>query len=144
MKVSRVLIATLLLATVAVNGNAAPAQGRATSRVKAHAKAHDTQAALAAEAKVNMATARATALAKVPGGVIKSSELEREGGKLIYSFAIKVAGKSGIEEVNVNAIDGSVVAMQHESVRTEQKELQQERAELKKGPSSTTKPPATK
>ena len=38
-----------------------------------------------------------------------SHELERENGNLIWSFDIKVAGKSGTEEVTVNAVTGAVV-----------------------------------
>jgi ribosomal protein L34E len=55
-----------------------------------------------------METALAIALKKVPGGEIKSAELEREHGKLIYSFDIKTA--RGITEVNVSAISGKVIA----------------------------------
>ena len=36
-------------------------------------------------------------------------------------------GKSGIEEVNVNAIDGSVVGKEHESAKTEKKEAAAEK-----------------
>jgi uncharacterized membrane protein YkoI len=95
------------------------------------AKKAETQAALQKEAKISEATARATALGEVPNGVVKSSELEREKGKLIYSFDITVPGKTGIDEVNVNAIDGSVVAKQHESPKTEKKEAAQEAKEKK-------------
>jgi hypothetical protein len=51
-----------------------------------------------------MARARAAALKKAPGK-IKSSELENEGGKLIYAFDI-AASKTGVTEVNVDAITG--------------------------------------
>jgi uncharacterized membrane protein YkoI len=62
----------------------------------------DVPASLSKEAKISLETARATALAKVPHGVIRSEELEREHGKLIYSFDIAVPGKLGIQEVNVS------------------------------------------
>ncbi len=81
---------------------------------------------LAKDAKISLETARATALAKVPRGVVRSEELEREHGKLIYSFDIAVPGKSGIQEVNVNAIDGKVVGVHHESAKDEQKEAAKE------------------
>jgi uncharacterized membrane protein YkoI len=87
----------------------------------------ETQAALMREAKISKAVATKTALTKVPGGKVRSSEIERENGKLIYSFAIKVAGKSGIEEINVDAITGTVVAQEHESAKTEKKEAAQEK-----------------
>ena len=80
-------------------------------------------------AKISEATAQATALAKVPGGRVKAHELEREKGLLIYSFDIVVAGRPGIEEVNVNALDGSIVAVRHEDPAAERLEAKQDRAE---------------
>ena len=67
--------------------------------------AKETQADLQKEAKISMKKARSIALKKVPNGKIASSELERENGKLIYSFDIKT-GKGGVTEVNVDAING--------------------------------------
>ena len=58
----------------------------------------------------------------MPSGKISAHELERENGKLIYSFDIKVAGKKGIEEVNVDAMTGAVVSKAHEDPSTEAKE----------------------
>lgn len=94
----------------------------AAAPVSAHAHA---KAKLATQAKVSMKTARATALARVPGGKIQAAELEREHGKLIYSFDIRVPGKPGIEEVQVDAVNGDVVSMAHESHRAERKEARQ-------------------
>jgi uncharacterized membrane protein YkoI len=74
------------------------------------------------EAKITLAAATATAQAAVPTGKIKGHELEHEDGKLIYSFDIKIAGKSGIEEVNVDAITGELIATTHESPEDEAKE----------------------
>ena len=105
-----------------------------TSTAKHHTamkKAAENQAALQREAKIPEATARATALAQVPNGTVKSSELEREHGKLIYSYDISVPGKTGIEEINVNAIDGSVVAREHETPKMEKKEAAKEAKEKK-------------
>jgi uncharacterized membrane protein YkoI len=87
----------------------------------------ETHAALMREAKITKAVATKTALAEVPRGKVRSSEIERENGKLIYSFDIKVAGKSGIEEVNVDAITGAVIAREHESPKAEKKEAAQEK-----------------
>lgn len=75
----------------------------------------DIPANLARQAKISESAARATALAKVPGATVEAAELEREGGKLLYSYDLKVAGMSGIQEVQVNAIDGSIVGVQHET-----------------------------
>jgi len=86
----------------------------------------DVPAALAKQAKITLDAARATALALVPGGEVKSEELEREHGKLIYSFDIAVPGKSGVEEVNVSAIDGKVINKKHETPKAERSEKQKE------------------
>jgi uncharacterized membrane protein YkoI len=134
-----IAVAVALAASTAVAG----AQGTSTYKsavkpatqttTKRHAKVKkaETQASLQKEAKVSEATARATALKEVPNGVVKSSELEREGGKLIYSYDITVPGKTGIDEVNVNAIDGSVVAKQHETPKAEKAEAVKEAKEKK-------------
>ena len=70
---------------------------------------------------VSMAAAKKTALARVDGGTIKSAELEKEKGKLIYSFDI-VARDKQIVEVNVDAKTGEVVAVEHESADKERAE----------------------
>jgi uncharacterized membrane protein YkoI len=110
---------------------AQPAQHAHHARAASSAKVSG-DAKLKAEAKVTEAEARATAMKEVPGGTIRSGELEREGGKLIYSFDIKVAGKSGIEEVNVDAMTGSVLAHEHESPKAEKKEAAQDKKSAKK------------
>ncbi|MEP6509814.1 MAG: PepSY domain-containing protein, partial [Gemmatimonadales bacterium] len=83
------------------------------------------------EAKISMKTARRSALKEVPNGRVQTSEIERENGKLIYSFGIKVAGKTGIEEVNIDAMTGALVAHEHESPATEKKEAAAEKKEKK-------------
>jgi len=70
---------------------------------------------LIAKVKVSEDSARAIALRRVPGGTVQALELEREGGRLIYSWDIKVAGKPGITEVHVSALTGRIVAVEHES-----------------------------
>ena len=89
-----------------------------------------SQKSLRRQAKITMKQAQATALAEVPGGRIKSSELERENGKLIYSFDIRMPNK-GIKEVQIDAINGTVVEVKDESAANEAKEKQQERNERK-------------
>jgi hypothetical protein len=78
-----------------------------------------SQDALSKEAKVTMEQAQKTALAK-EAGEIKSKELEREKGRLIYSFDIKTA--DGIHEVNIDAMTGEVVEDTVESAAAEGKE----------------------
>lgn len=120
-------------ATSASKAAVKPASQTSTTTTKRHRRTvkKATQAELQKEAKIAESDARATALKEVPNGTVKSYELEREKGKLIYSYDITVPGKSGIEEVNVNAIDGSVVAKSHESPKTEKKEAKQEAKEKK-------------
>ena len=132
-----IAVAVAIAATTAVAGAQAPAASKAavkpasqtTSTTKRHHRVtkKETQADLQKEAKISESDARATALKQVANGSVKSEELEREKGKLIYSYDITVPGKSGIEEVNVNAIDGTVVGKpMHESAATEKKEAKQE------------------
>src|SRR5215470_14758346 len=77
---------------------------------------------LAAQAKVSRADAEKAALAKVPGGTIKEGELEKEKGKLIWSFDISTPGSSDIKEVQVDAITGAVVSIETETASAEAKE----------------------
>jgi hypothetical protein len=87
-----------------------------------------TQAKLQAQAKVSEADARTTALAKVPGGSVSSSEVEKEHGKLIWSFDIAQVGSKNITEVQVDAKTGKIVSSKTE---TPDKERQEAIAEKK-------------
>jgi uncharacterized membrane protein YkoI len=91
----------------------------------------DLPAKLVKEAKVSEADAAKTALARVPKGHIEAVELENEGGKLLYSYELKVPGRSGIEEVNVDAKTGTVANTEHESPATERKEAKAEKKKAK-------------
>jgi len=84
---------------------------------------------LATQAKITRAQAEQTALAKVPGGTIKEGELEKEKGKLIWSFDISTPGTQDITEVAVDAITGEVVALDKESPAAEAKEKKKEKEE---------------
>lgn len=88
---------------------------------------HRTTSSTKPKARISMVTARATALKEVPNGKVRTSKLENEGGKLIYSFYIKVPGKTGVEEVNVDAMTGAVVAHEHQTPKTEAKEKKEKR-----------------
>jgi uncharacterized membrane protein YkoI len=87
-----------------------------------------------------MADARAMAIKTVPNATVQAGEIEREGGKLIYSFDIKVPKKSGVEEVNVDAMTGTVVKKEHESAKAEKAEMKKEAAEMKKEAKEMKKP----
>ena len=77
---------------------------------------------LASQARVSRDSAQKLALAQVPGGRIVEGELEREKGKLIWSFDIRTTGKSGIDEVQIDAVSGALVSNEHETPRQERAE----------------------
>ena len=78
--------------------------------------------------KITRAAAEKIALAK-ESGTIKSGELEKEHGRLIYSFDIATA--SGIREVNLDAKTGEVVEDSVESAADEAKEKKEDAAKPK-------------
>ncbi|GEM_PF-286723 len=75
-----------------------------------HAEDHENDAALAAQAKVSKADAAKSALAAVPNSKIKSSWIEKEDGKILWSFDVVTPGSRKITEVGVNALTGKVVS----------------------------------
>jgi uncharacterized membrane protein YkoI len=99
---------------------AALAAGCATED-QGHTNRND-QAKLQAEAKISQEAATQTALGQVPNGTVKELELEREHGKLIWSFDMATPGTTEITEVNVDAITGKVVGTSKESPKGESTE----------------------
>lgn len=83
------------------------------------------QPALQKEAKISIEKARKIALKRVPHAKISSEELEREHGKLIYSFDLKTK-QPGVTEVNVDAMNGKIVDVHHETPASEAAEKKQE------------------
>lgn len=77
---------------------------------------------LLAKAKLSADSAIRLAMARVPGATIESAEIEREDGRLIYSFDMKIAGRAGIDEVNVDATTGKVLPLEHEGPKAEARE----------------------
>lgn len=108
------------------------------------AQEHEARATITAE------QAREAALRAVPGtvpGAVKNSELEKRHGRLIYSFEIKRAGnressqteslrKRGIVEVNVSAMDGSIVNIHREHGHAGRKDEARHRAHVNAEPAS--------
>ena len=84
--------------------------------------AEESPTALKAQVKVTEAKAQKTALAKVPGGSIRSSELEQERGKLIWSFDIAMPQSRNVTEVQVDAKTGKIVSTQIETPADQGKE----------------------
>jgi uncharacterized membrane protein YkoI len=74
------------------------------------------------QAKVSSRVAADSALNRVPNGRIQEAELEKEHGRLVYSFDLSSPRKPGVEEVLVDAKTGSVVSVTHESPQSEARE----------------------
>jgi uncharacterized membrane protein YkoI len=91
------------------------------------AQAKESQKALTKEAKVSWSAARKTAMKKIPGATVANHEIERENGKLIWSVEMKKKGADGVEEVNVDAMTGDVVSVEHESAQKEAAEVKAEK-----------------
>ena len=102
--------------------------GCACDKGEKHHNREAKQAKLMAQAKVSRADAEKTALAKAPNGTIKEGELEKEKGKLIWSFDITTPDTKDITEVNVDAITGDVVSVEKEAPENEAKEAGGEKA----------------
>jgi uncharacterized membrane protein YkoI len=77
--------------------------------------AQETQAELKAQAKITQAEAEKTALTRVPEGKIKAAELEKEHGKLIWSFDISMSKSKNITEIQVDAKTGKIVSTRVET-----------------------------
>ncbi|WLI91177.1 PepSY domain-containing protein [Massilia sp. R2A-15] len=88
-----------------------------------------TPAKVGAEAKITEQQAKAIALTRVPNGVVKSAELEREHGRLVWSFDVVRAGQGGVTEIQVDALTSKVVSTKHETAVAEANELKAERLE---------------
>ena len=91
------------------------------------------------KAKITEAQATQTVLQTVKGGTIQSAELEKEEGKLVWSFDVKT--EKGLFELWVDATTGKVIKTENESVSEEEAEMVTEAAEkaaLKKVPGEVT------
>jgi len=97
-------------------------EGRECKAGHSEREKKEDQAKLKAEAKVSESDARQAALAKVPNGTVKESELERENGHLQWSFDIKTPDSKDITEVNVDAISGEVINVAKEAPEDEKSE----------------------
>lgn len=83
---------------------------------------------LMAKAKITRAQAEQTALKQAPNGKVKEGELEKEGGRLIWSFDIATSGTKNITEVQVDARTGKVVS---KTIETPAKEAHESATEAK-------------
>ncbi len=111
---------------------------------KGAAKKETGEAALRAAAKISEDSARKIALKTVPGSTVKAIEIEEEKGVAIWSVDLTVAGKKGIEEVNIDSKTGKVVAKEHEDAKAEKAEAKAEKAEAKKAEAKKPNTPVRK
>lgn len=81
----------------------------------------------AGKPKISMKKARSIAL-KQAAGKIESAEIEKEKGKLVYSFDIRT-NRGVIKEVWVDAYTGKVLSVQTESKTEERNEKRKEKSE---------------
>jgi uncharacterized membrane protein YkoI len=93
--------------------------------------AEESQTALKAQAKITIEEATNTALAKVPNGKIQAAELEKEHGKLIWSFDISMPKSTNITEVQVDAKTGKIVSTQVETPKDQAKEATADKKQKK-------------
>ena len=89
------------------------------------------------KAKIKLENAAATAQGLVPKAKLSTAEIEEEGGKLIYSFDFKTDGKTGIDEINIDAMTGKQIGkIEHESPAAEKKEAKADSAKAAKKPAA--------
>lgn len=79
-------------------------------------------ARLTAQAKVSRVDAERIALTQAPNGTEKEAELEKEKGKLIWSFDLATPGTKDITEVAVDAITGAIMSVEKETPKRQAKE----------------------
>ena len=84
--------------------------------------AEASQATRKAQAKITREEAVKTALTQVPNGKIEAAELEKEHGRLIWSFDISRPDSPNITEVQVDARIGKIVSIQVETPKKQAKE----------------------
>ena len=91
--------------------------------------AEPSEAELMKQAKITKAQAEQIALAKVPRGTVKSAEIEKEKGRIVWSFDIARPGTRDITEILVDAKTGEIISSQNETPQDQAKEAA---ADLKK------------
>lgn len=118
--------ALLTLGMLASAGAARAQAAAATAAQPATPQVKESKPGLLRQASVTADAATRTAIRQVPTGEIREAEIEQEHGKLVYSYDITVPGKSGIDEVLVDAKTGAVVSHTHESPSAEAAEARQD------------------
>jgi len=89
--------------------------------------AQQSEAELLKQARVTKHQAKKIALARVKGGTIKSAELEKENGVLIWSFDVAQPGKKDVTEVWVDATTGKITSVDVETPINQRKEAAEDK-----------------
>ena len=89
--------------------------------------AQQNEAELLKQARVTKHQAKKIALVRVKGGTIKSAELEKENGVLIWSFDVAQPGKKDVTEVWVDAATGKITRVDVETPITQRKEAAEDK-----------------
>jgi uncharacterized membrane protein YkoI len=79
------------------------------------------------QASVTRSEAERTALSRVKDGKVVTAELEKEHGRLIWSFDIARPKTKNITELQIDAKSGQVISTKIESPRDEKKEAAAEK-----------------
>jgi uncharacterized membrane protein YkoI len=89
-----------------------------------------SESTLRSMAKIKKSEAKSIALASYTGSspTVSEGELESENNCLIYSFDIRLAGKTGVEEIIVDAGTGAIISRNHESPEQEALEAASDKA----------------
>lgn len=115
------LFSFLMFGVFGLSAAAVSAQERERGEQNERGEHEGKQSAkLAKQAKITLARARETALSQA-GGAVEGEELEKEHGKLVYSFDIRNA-KGTITEIWVDAKTGKIAHKSEENAEAEAKE----------------------
>ena len=107
----RTLVIGSLIAALAITTGTS-----AATKCSIHPSKDATDAQLASLAKVSQADAEKSGLARVKSpATVVGSALQAEQGCLVWALVVKVTGKSGMQEVKVDAGTGKVLSAKHES-----------------------------
>ncbi|MEI6741341.1 MAG: PepSY domain-containing protein [Gemmatimonadaceae bacterium] len=116
----RVLVGSVVLAATSTLSAQSPAL-----------KVKEEKAGMLKQAKITPEAALATASAKVPGTTLKSAEIEKEDGKLLYVFSFTKSGTKGEDEVAVDAMTGALHKVEREAPEDEAREAAEDAAKAK-------------
>ena len=64
---------------------------------------------------LSQAEATRIALSKVPGGIVESAKLEKEGKMVLWSIDVKMPNSKNITEVHIEASSGKILSIQIET-----------------------------